>query len=168
MTDGLQIYWDSCCWIGLINQEERWLGVLQSIFESAQRGDAQLWISTITILEVVKVPSEDGMPRPWPDANIAQVDNLFLQDYVRTVQLDQQIARNAREIYRSTPSLGRRKQMDAIHLATALFYSVDEFHTDDAEDLLGLDKTLPCRDGRLLRICKPKDSLLTAQGRLSL
>jgi PIN domain nuclease of toxin-antitoxin system len=99
MTDELQVYWDSCCWIGLINQEERWFGDLQSLFESAQRGDAQLWISTITILEVVKVPSEDGMPRPWPDANIAQVDNLFLQDYVRTVQLDQQIARKAREIY---------------------------------------------------------------------
>jgi predicted nucleic acid-binding protein len=168
MTDGLQVYWDSCCWIGLINQEERWFGDLQSIFESAQRGDAQLWISTITLLEVVKVPSEDGMPRPWPDANIAQVDNLFLQDYVRTVQLDQQIARKAREIYRSTPSLRERKQMDAIHLATALFYSVDEFHTDDRKDLLRLDKTLHCRDGRLLRICKPKDSLLTAQGRLSL
>ena len=168
MTDELQVYWDSCCWIGLINQEERWFGDLQSLFESAQRGDAQLWISTITILEVVKVPSEDGMPRPWPDANIAQVDNLFLQDYVRTVQLDQQIARKAREIYRSTPSLGLRKQMDAIHLATALFYSVDEFHTDDGEDLLCLDKTLTCRDGRLLRICKPKDSLLTAQGRLQL
>ena len=58
--------------------------------------------------------------------------------------------------------------MDAIHLATALFYSVDEFHTDDGEDLLGLDETLTCRDGRLLRICKPKDSLLTAQGRLQL
>ncbi|MFZ4487422.1 MAG: type II toxin-antitoxin system VapC family toxin [Candidatus Nanopelagicales bacterium] len=168
MTNELQVYWDSCCWIGLINQEERWFGDLQSIFESAQRGDAQLWISTITILEVVKVPSEDGMPRPWPDANIAQVDNLFLQDYVRTVQLDQQIARKAREIYRSTPSLGLRKQMDAIHLATALFHSVDEFHTDDGEDLLSLDRTLPCRDGRLLRICKPKDSLLTAQGRLQL
>lgn len=168
MNDELQVYWDSCCWIGLINQDERWFGDLQSIFESAQRGDAQLWISTITILEVVKVPSEDGMPRPWPDANIAQVDNLFLQDYVRTVQLDQQIARKAREIYRSTPSLGLRKQMDAIHLATALFYSVDEFHTDDGEDLLSLDKTLTCRDGQLLRICEPKDSLLTAQCRLSL
>ena len=107
-------------------------------------------------------------PRPWPDANIAQVDNLFHQDYVRTVQLDQQIARKAREIDRSTPSLGLRKQMDAIHLATALFYSIDEFHTDDGEDLLTLDKTLPCRDGRLLRICKPKDSSLTAQGSLQL
>lgn len=168
MIDELQIYWDSCCWIGLINQEERWFGDLKSIFESAQRGEAQLWISTITILEVVKVPSEDGMPRPWPDANIAQVDNLFLQDYVSTVQLDQQIARKAREIYRSTPSLGLRKQMDAIHLATALFYSVDEFHTDDGEDLLNLDKTLRSNDGRLLRICKPKDSLLNAQGRLQL
>ncbi len=168
MTDELQVYWDSCCWIGLINQEERWFGDLQSIFESAQRGHAQLWISTITILEVVKVPSEDGMPRPWPDANIAQVDNLFLQDYVRTVQLDQQIARKAREIYRSTPSLGLRKQMDAIHLATALFHNVDEFHTDDGEDLLNLDKTLTCRDGRLLRICKPKDSSLTSQGKLQL
>jgi predicted nucleic acid-binding protein len=168
MTDELQVYWDSCCWIGLINQEERWFGDLQSLFESAQRGDAQLWISTITILEVVKVPSEDGMPRPWPDANIAQVDNLFLQDYVRTVQLDQQIARKAREIYRSTPSLGLRKQMDAIHLATALFHNVDEFHTDDGEDLLSLNKTLTCRDGRLLRICKPKDSSLTSQGGLQL
>ena len=125
---------------------------MQTIFECAQRGHAQLWISTITILEVVKVPSEDGTPRPWPDENIAQVDNLFLQDYVRTVQLDQQIARKAREIYRSTPSLGLRKQMDAIHLATALFHSVDEFHTDDGEDLLSLDRTLTCRDGRLLHI----------------
>ena len=61
MTDELQVYWDSCCWIGLINQEKRWFGDLQSTFESAQRGDAQLWISTITILEVVKVPSEEGM-----------------------------------------------------------------------------------------------------------
>jgi predicted nucleic acid-binding protein len=168
MTDELQVYWDSCCWIGLLNQEERWLGDLQSIFESAQRRDAQLWISMITILEVVRVPSEDGIPRPWPDENIAQVDNLLDQDFVRKVQLDQQIARKAREIYRSTPSLRERKQMDAIHLATALFYSVDEFHTDDRRDLLRLDKTLRCRDGRLLRICKPKDSLLTAQGRLSL
>ncbi|MFN9692391.1 MAG: type II toxin-antitoxin system VapC family toxin [Synechococcaceae cyanobacterium] len=138
------------------------------MFESAQRGDAQLWISTITILEVVKVPSEDGMPRPWPDANIAQVENLFLKDDVRTVQLDQQIARKAREIYRSTPSLVLRKHMDAIHLATALFYSVDKFHTDDGEDLLSLDKTLSCRDGRLFRICKPKDSSLNSQGRLQL
>ena len=168
MTGELQIYWDSCCWIGLINQENRWFGDLRTVFDSAVRGDAKLWISTITILEVVKVPSEDGMPRPWPDANIAQVDNLFLQDYVRTVQLDQQIARKAREIYRSTPSLGLRKQMDAIHLATALFHNVDEFHTDDGEDLLGLDNTLACRDGRLLRICKPKDSSLTFQGRLQL
>ena len=166
MTDELQVYWDSCCWIGLINQEDRWFADLKTVFDSAQRGDAQLWISTITILEVVKVPSESGMPRPWPDANIAQVDNLFLQDYVRTVQLDQQIARKAREIYRSTPSLGLRKQMDAIHLATALFHNVDEFHTDDGEDLLDLDKALTCRDGRQLRICKPSDSLLASQGRL--
>ena len=57
MTDELQVYWDSCCWIGLLNQEERWLGDLQTIFESAQRRDAQLWISMITILEVVRVGS---------------------------------------------------------------------------------------------------------------
>ena len=70
MTDELKVYWDSCCWIGLINQEERWFGDLQSIFDTAQRGDAQLWISTITILEVVKVPSEDG----WYAASVARCE----------------------------------------------------------------------------------------------
>ena len=164
MMASQQIYWDSCCWIGLINKEERWHGELESVFESAKKGEARLWISTITILEVVKVPSEHGTLRPWPDSNIAQIDNLFLQDYVVTVQLDQQIARQARDIYRSTPSLGTRKIADAIHLATALFHNVDEFHTDDGEDLLGLDQRFNCRNGRPLRICKPQDSSLNAQG----
>jgi predicted nucleic acid-binding protein len=160
------VYWDSCCWLGLIKREEEWFSELKIVFECAQRGEARLWISTITYLEVIKLPAEDRTPKPWPDENIKQVDNLFELEYVKRVQLDVLLAKKAREIYRTKSELRERKQWDAIHLATALQHNIDEFHTADRRDLLRLDGKLPRNDGRPLRICAPKDSSLLDQGTL--
>lgn len=50
-----------------------------------------------------------------------------------------------------------KKPNDAIHLASALWYSVDTFHTYDREDLLPLNGILECRNGKRLTVCKPPD-----------
>lgn len=46
------------------------------------------------------------------------------------------------------------KPNDAIHLASALWHSVDTFHTYDRADLLKLDGMINCKDGKPLKICR--------------
>jgi hypothetical protein len=50
-----------------------------------------------------------------------------------------------------------KKPNDAIHLASALWHSVDTFQTYDRDDLLPLTGMLECRDGKRITICKPPD-----------
>ena len=44
----------------------------------------------------------------------------------------------------------------ASNLATALALNVDEMHTFDGSDLLGLDSKVNRTDGKPLKICKPE------------
>lgn len=48
-----------------------------------------------------------------------------------------------------------KKPSDAVHLATALLMDVDEMHTYDGSDLLGLDGKVARQDGEMLSICRP-------------
>jgi hypothetical protein len=58
-----------------------------------------------------------------------------------------------------TETPGLKKRTDAIHLASALKFSVDALHTYDGSDLLHLDGKVPDKKGRKLSICVPdKDS----------
>jgi hypothetical protein len=49
-----------------------------------------------------------------------------------------------------------KKPSDGVHLATALALIVDEMHTYDGSDLLGLDGKVNRADDKPLKICTPK------------
>ena len=57
------------------------------------------------------------------------------------------------ELLRKYPTI--RKPQDAIHAATAALNDVDELHTFDGNDLIGLDGQIPMANGQRLKICKP-------------
>lgn len=71
------------------------------------------------------------------------------------------VSEHARELVRTTSGL--TKWQDAVHLASALRWDAEIFHTYDKEDLLHLSERFSCKNGCLLRICYPNE---TADGPL--
>lgn len=82
------------------------------------------------------------------------LDRFFENDYFWLIELTPSIARNARSLYRSHSAI--KVTNDAVHLATAIAENVDEMHTYDGNDLLGLSSLVRRRDGEPLNICTPQ------------
>jgi PIN domain-containing protein len=80
-------------------------------------------------------------------------EDFILQDFVERVQVDYAVGTLARGLLRAYSVIG--KPQDAIHIATALLHNVDELHTFDRENLLGLSSKINRKDGKSLRICHP-------------
>jgi predicted nucleic acid-binding protein len=149
-----RVYWDSCAWIGLINSEPDKIHPLRSIWEGAQRGKFELWTSAYVYLEVIKGAAAYGDPYP-PEESDRIIEDMLRQPYVKLARLDTLTAKLARSLKRSLHSKGLSKRSDAIHLATALYWNVEEMHTWDGKHLLQFDGTLTTRTGNLLRIRIP-------------
>lgn len=121
----------------------------------AERGEIQIWTSALSLAEVYKTRCEKETRYLLID-NDAKIDNMFDQSFVEKVQIDTEIARLAKSLARTHELL--KKPTDAIHLASAISWNVDELHTYDGSDLLGLNGVIRREDGELLTICLP-DSL---------
>ena len=133
LADTKKVYWDSCVWISLINQEAGRVENCQAMVEAAK-----------------KCSGVNGQIEGSKDPDF---EAFIEQDFVTEVQVDHDIAVVARRLLRSNQQL--KKPADAIHLATAVLYNLDEFHTYDGDNLLPLDGKIPRRDGVMLRICVP-------------
>lgn len=151
-------YWDACAWIALIQQEHGRFEVLDYFRDKAEAGDIEIWTSAFTLAEVFKRPCGPAITgQPLPQKGLAVADDKNFEDYllkpwVQMVQVDIDVGTLARRLLRR---YNIRKPQDAIHLATALFYNIDELHTFDGEDLLKLDGKIRRRDKMQLRICPP-------------
>lgn len=150
MADPTSVYWDSCVWLRLIN-EEPGADRCQAVLERAQRGEVSIWTSSLTLAEVYKFKCD------VPKALAIDQDKIFeayvSSDFVVEVQVDHAIATLSRRLCRQHPPL--KKPNDGIHLATAVMSNVDEFHTFDADDLLALAGQVHRLDGTLLKMCEP-------------
>lgn len=146
-------YWDSCAWLGLINNEAKKHRELSIIWSSAKRGRCEIVTSALSQVEVFKKKCEDDDPRPLSEENDRLISDLFMQDHVVRVQLTPVLAESARSLLRQHKEL--KKAPDAIHLATALFANCVVMHTYDASNLLPLDGLLNCKNGSALSICLP-------------
>jgi predicted nucleic acid-binding protein len=146
-------YWDSCAWIGLINQEPDKHQNLRTIWENAGRGACELWTSTYTYVEVFKAKSVDGDPLSLEESD-KRINALLEQPYVRRAQLDSEVGKLARNLRREF-STELIKRADAIHLATAVWWNLDELHTYDPFHLLALNGKVNRRDGKSLIIRLP-------------
>lgn len=160
MTERLRVYWDACAWLGLLNDEPNKRQGLDYVWALAKAGKVQIWTSAFSLAEVYKVKCEGDWALLNPD-NDAKINNLFDQDFVETVQLDSEIGKLAKVLLRTHEKL--KKPSDAVHLATAVYWDLDQFHTYDGNDLLGL--TVHTASGAILKICTADlidgDNLLT-------
>jgi predicted nucleic acid-binding protein len=150
LTDRKKVYWDACAWLGLLNGETDKARELEVVWEKAKHGEVEIWTSAFCIAEVYKVKCQDGKTGLLPESD-EKINDLFNQDFVYIAQVDLEIARLAKALLRGQPKLG--KPSDGIHLATAIYWNVDQLHTWDASDLLGV--VCNRADGIPLEICKP-------------
>ncbi len=150
MNEPTKVYWDACAWLGLINGEAEKLQALEYVWSKAEHGEVQIWTSAFCIAEVYRTKCE-GERAELDPADDAKINNLFDQDFVEVVQLDLEIAKLAKSLLRTHDKL--KKPSDAIHLATAITWNVEQLHTYDGSDLIGL--TVNTLNGNPLPICKP-------------
>lgn len=150
MTEAKRVYWDACAWLGLLNGEAEKQQALEHVWLKAQKGELEIWTSAFCLAEVYRLKCE-GKPAAIAPENDAKIDNLFDQDFVKVVQVDAEIGKLAKKLLRSHQKL--KKPSDAIHLATAVYWDLDQMHTYDDSDLIGL--VVECANGEKLEICKP-------------
>jgi predicted nucleic acid-binding protein len=150
MTERRRVYWDACAWLGLLNGEQDKIQALQHVWAKAEYGEVEIWTSALSLAEVYRLKCE-GTWTGLDAENDAKIDNLFDQHFVKVVQVDSEIARRAKRLLRSHAKL--KKPSDAIHLATAIEWNLEQLHTYDGSDLLGL--TVKTANGADLEICKP-------------
>ncbi len=150
MTNIKTVYWDSCVWIRLINQETDH-EACQSILDAAQRGEIVIWTSCLTLAEVYKFKCESLKTL---SIEKDEVFEAYMQsDFVQLVQVDQEIGIRSRRLCRNHACL--KKPNDGIHLASAVVNNIDEFHSFDVDDLLRLNGDVMRADGAKLVMCKP-------------
>lgn len=120
-------YWDSDAFLGLINGEPDKLPHCDEVWREAQQGIFQIVTSTLTVAEVIfmkGVPKLDPAKRPL-------VSNFFRSPWITQRTVTRLIAEMARDVVWDNAI----RPKDAIHIATAAFDKIAEFHTFD-RDLL--------------------------------
>lgn len=152
-------YMGSDTWISLISNltspeatERR--SNLEHLLQEAMDGNAQLFVSTVTIVEVVRTESVGILPAQVPADVRQKITDLFEEPYITPVPLDPARASEARDLRWKHPWL---RTMDAIELASAVYAKVDVMYTYDGS---GAKRGLMSLDGSVgnppLRIQVPR------------
>lgn len=164
MANKPRYYWDACAWIALIQRDAGRVEALEHIIQEAKNGKVEIWTSNFTLAEVYKRPCDDEKKGLTASEDIP-FEDFIVQKFVERAQVDWDVGILARRLLRKYPVIV--KPQDGIHLATALLNNIDEVHTFDRENLLGLDGLLARPDGVKLRICHPPPVPETAKSTLS-
>lgn len=147
-----RVYWDSCTFLGLLNQEPGKVSACVAVWNEAEKGETLIYTSFLAFAEVFKVKCE-GPGKPLVQAQDEKIEQLLRQKWIRPVVVDERVGIAARRLLRYHP--GCKKPSDGIHLASALALNVDEMHTFDGSDLLHLNGKVERADGKPLKICIP-------------
>jgi predicted nucleic acid-binding protein len=147
-----RVYWDSCVWISFLNADADRVDNCAEAIRQARASEAEIWTSSLTVVEVMKAKCEGEFLALEKEKDTA-FENYIGQPFVVEVQVSHDIAIMARRLMRQHPVL--KKPNDALHLATAVLYNCDEFHTYDKTDLLPLNGLVKRTDGAALNICTP-------------
>lgn len=158
-----RFYWDSCLFLTWLKGEDRKPGEAEGIEEVVrlvEGNKAELFTSVMTKAEVLESKMTEEQKHRFTE--------LFKRRNVVEVDLDPRVAKLAqivREFY-----LARKTKLsvpDSIHLATAIHYAADEFHTTDGGgerkrrgDLIPLSGSVAGHD---LKICTPNAKQLRLQ-----
>jgi predicted nucleic acid-binding protein len=151
-------YWDTCLFLAWLNDEDRKSGEMdgvREVIDRHKRRDVRIATSVITQVEALqsKIP-----------AGVGPLFAEFLKRLIR-VSVDTKVAAMAHDI-RDFYAKGAQSQggktlsvPDSIHLATAILFRADAFHTFDEKGKaksLGLIPLSGNVAGHRLTICKPE------------
>ena len=133
----LALYWDADTFLSYINGYAGRLPTLDALLTRADAGDATIYTSAISQVEVAFAAAEQRQRVLDPQTE-QRIDQLWADSKaIAVVEYHPGIGREARSLIRNAITEGRSlKPMDAIHLATALWLRqtgipVAEFHTYD-------------------------------------
>lgn len=146
-----KIYWDSDTFLGHLQNEPGKVELCAATLERARKGEVLIVTSTLTIAEVLWMRNAPKISKK----KAVIVQSFFRKSFFRVVNVTRKIAERAQELVWDHSI----KPKDAIHVATAEFYSVPVLETFDAD--------LIAKSGRVgvppIEIRKP---LLPKQGSL--
>lgn len=153
-----RVYWDACSWIAYIQREmpggsasftEPRYEMCRDTLRRANAEKLEIATSAYTLSEVCKKPPDPSSPA----ANLAA---FFDQPYILLIPVDKQVGLQAQKL--QSAGIAGLKPQDAIHLASAIVWSIPVLHTFD-QRLLGLNKLLTMMDGNQLQIVRPTEEL---------
>lgn len=150
-----RIYWDSCCWIALIQQEVITVAgakidrgkMCRGVVDAAEKGIYEIVTSTLSLAEVSKNPKSSTLS---DDDKIAQ---FFENDYILLANVDVRVGTLARQLMQR--GFAGLRPADAVHLATASIANCEFFHTFD-DDLIKLSKKINTQSGQPIQISQPE------------
>ena len=119
-------YWDSTCFIAILNDEEPWASTGQRILDRAKQGAIELIISPMTMAETVR---PKGSSAPISVEHQQTVLDFFENDFIRLRVIDRLISRRSLDL---CWNLGLHPR-DALHVATALEERCHVFETMDSK-----------------------------------
>ena len=128
-SDRERRYWDSFCFLAVLNNEEPYASTCTQILEEAKRNSVELVISPLTMAETVR---PKGASAPIPVEHQERIADLFENDYMRFRVIDRLIGNRSLALCWNAGLHPR----DALHVAVALEERCDVLET---------------RDGKLLR-----------------
>ncbi len=150
-------YWDPCIFLAWLQDEQRKTGEMDSVrevIERTKRREVRLMTSVLTFTEVLSSKIPVGMDTLFKDL----LNRISKQGIETKIAM---LAHNLRDYYVQKAVEHEGKTLstpDALHLATAILYRADEFHTFDessGRNSLGLLPLTGNVAGHNLTICKP-------------
>lgn len=156
-NDSPALYWESSVFLAYINGEPARLPIIDSLLhEIEQEESRRIYTSTISRVEVAFAAVE-AQSAVLDAQTLSDIDALWDdRSVVEVVELHDEITLTARGLMRDAVDCGwSLKPLDAIHLATASWLDVAEFHTydhplDKYENLVGFSILEPyALQGRL-------------------
>lgn len=140
MSSNLQIvhryYWDADVLISYVAGIPGRVEILDDLLADAEKKQAEIMTSVLTITEVAYVNAEQAKKKLDP-ATEAKIELLWHPDSpIKLVEMHEGIARDARGLIRKAVAKGwGLRSADAIHLATASRLGVTEMHTYETKKL---------------------------------
>ena len=154
------VYWDTCVILAWIKDEQRSAGQMEGL-----RGVAtEIHENRMNMITSEAATSEIDEGSLSEEAK-EKLEGVFSRSNTDRVNIDNRIGKKTSEILQYYRDLSRRDgrprlcYADAQHLAAAIVYNVDEFHTFDRDDkndcrgLLGLSGDVA---GHSLVVCMPR------------
>ena len=122
-------YWDSCCFLALIKDELRESGQmkgLEQVQEHFDKNECKIISSVILRMEV--------LVGQWNDKHTEIFDDMLKRRNMQEIEINSKITKLAMEIREfsfNQPQSPNLSIPDVLHLATAIIFKADGFHTFD-------------------------------------